>query len=1104
MYKKARDYSNLSRLLENEGRFSRAVEVFDEAGKRFEALEKAKKFEQEEFTLEESFRSKELASKYVKSINSQKRRKNEDLIKVVKYLPLELRLKYLKQASLFEEAVVEHLHARQHKQAERVMSAQGMYDMAIKEAKKRVNKSIEAHFTLEKILSLINAGEKISVELINSVSQCGIKELKAEAHLLHSRVTQDKSKAILALTVYQECMNPIGKLESYLQLLRCGQALRTFTVDIIRSCSTVRQVTVSLLSAGKRTASDDKNIKQALDFYHIRKEGKDIVFSECHNVWLLKDELKPFYDSARKDDDGMIILRPTVVTKIAEHLDLLLRKLLEESAAIELQERLKRHHFHVFIRERHYLMESLPNYPPQELILYLSIIEQILNITVLLAKEYPPIAFLMALLSPLVTWFLPFSKIHCRKIAQCKYIRNALQNEVLRVITSVLETQKIQSVVMVDDLLSAWRSSTIAGITGKFSLLAADNTTPYYYLVKNKEGKVFHFFKYWLSACEIVRMGQSVTASAGMMFAFLAKIAGRRSLNISVINFVDIATVCTIGLTATVSISNGKYHLLMPKVYEHIAQVFDDFNTMQGGWWLLDACLAEVATNKKYNTTRKLETTCVNLLFKILQLILGIYNQHYNVLQYALNKREDGSALYCLELAVVLIANLYILTSHRNNELHNYLHRIYGELSKIQSALPQGNYFTEAYARISKADSVGKLFELSQYLMRIHNHNTSLCIIGEKFKSGRKRIMFVDTLIPLHFYKKLTFQHPASTTLATSTASTSSNQEILPASATPLSYSSATTASIDLKAQPVLMQPSASTDSQEHTPVQQEASNLVPQEVSTPVSQEVLPTTSTQHSTEEGAIEDMMVDHDLELDEVSARVMGESSNEESAEELNRVIADIDPSLIDEHFCGICGEHLREEETALPAFDEDEEEVLSPSPQSPKAEQPIFPPLASQELKTLKEHCQSASHEEKRCAHKRFSEIETNQYAPLKKKMEELLSNLSSKEQLKSEQDSLCEKCRSLLRERELEEVRSKYDWRNAATLLASLVEKMESLCGQLDRAVAECHQREESKAQNENNQDPDSTKDEKPQDEQDDENEEEEDEEEEIAIAERK
>ena len=72
LYKKARDYTNLSRVLENEGRFSKAVEVFDEAGKRFEALEKAKKFEQEEFILEENFRSKELASKYVKIINSQK------------------------------------------------------------------------------------------------------------------------------------------------------------------------------------------------------------------------------------------------------------------------------------------------------------------------------------------------------------------------------------------------------------------------------------------------------------------------------------------------------------------------------------------------------------------------------------------------------------------------------------------------------------------------------------------------------------------------------------------------------------------------------------------------------------------------------------------------------------------------------------------------------------------------------------------------------------------------------------------------------------------------------------------------------------------------
>ena len=1081
MYKKARDYSNLSQLLENEGSFSEAVKVFDEAGKRFEALEQAKRFEQEEYALEENFRSKELASKYAKSLMSLKKTRNEELIIVVRYLSLELRLKYLKQAGLFEEAVAEHLNAGQHKQAERVMSAQGMYDMAIKQAKNRGNKSDEALFTLEKILSLINEGKKIPVELIDCVSQCGNKELKAEAHLLHARDTQNKNKAMSALRGYQECTNPIGKLESYLQLLDCGHALHThaYTVDIIRTCSTVKQVTDSLLSAGKRTASDDKNIKQALDFYHILKEGKDLVFSERHNVWLIKDET----ESVQRDDDGMIILDQTrVVTKIADHLKMSFKNLIKKSAAVELQERLKQYHFHIFIRGRHYLSESLSNYPPQELSLYLWIIEQILNIRALCSAEEDSSDFLMALLSPLVTWFLPFSKFHYRRINQSKNMCNTLQNEVQRIISTVLKKQQIQSVVMVDNLLNAWRFSTITGTTGKFSILITDTAIPYYYLAKDKEGRVFHIFRYWLKACEILRKEQAVTASAGMMFAFLGKIAGRPSLSISVMNFVDIATLCTIGLTATVSILNANYHLLMPKLYERIAQVFDDFNTMQGGWWLLDSCVAEVVTHQKYNTTRKLEMTCISLLFKILQLMLGVYNQRYNVLQYALSKRDDGSALYCLELAVVLIANLYILTSHKNDELHYYLHIVYGELSKIQHILLQGNCFAEAHARIGKADSVGKLFELSQYLMRIHKHNTNLCIVCEKFKSGQKRIMFVDTPIPLHFYKKLTFQHPASTTLAAPSTSTltSSNQEFMPATATPQSYSSATTASIDQKAEPALIQPSISTESQEHTST---ARN---------------PSYNTQHSTE---LEDVMVDHDLDLDEESAGVMSESLNEDNqklVEESSTVFSDIDRSHIDEHFCAICGEHLREEEEPLiPAL---EDEALGSS-QSPKAE-PIFLPLASQKLQTLKEHCQSPSHEQKKCAHNCFSKIETNQYIPLKKKTEELLKELSSKKQLKSEQESLCETSRALLRERELEEVRSKYDWKNAAILLTSLVEKMESLCGQLDRAVAECRQREEeTNEQTKNNQDPDSTKDKKPQDEDDDEKEEEE---EAIEIAERK
>ena len=1069
MYENAKDYSNLSRLFENEERFSEAVGVFDKVGKRFEALEKAKAFEQSGFTLKENFTSKELASKYVKMILTQKRRRNEELIKVVRYLPLELRLKYLKQTGLFKEAVDEHLKAEQHKQAVRVMSAQGKYDMAIEQAKKRGDKSVEARFIVENILSLINERKEIPVELIDSVSQCGIKELTAEAHLLHAKVTQEKTKAIFAFKVYQECMNGVGKLESYLQLLRCGQALSARTADIIETCSTVRQVTVSISSVGKRTASDDKNIKQALDFYHIRKEGKSFVVSKHINVWLKFDEQD--YDGY--DEDGMIKLKHAVVDKvISDHLEISLKKLLTESAAVELQNRLKRYRFHTFIRDRHYLQESYASYPLQELSSYLLTLEQILNTRALCVESLQdnPSTYLLSLLSPLVTWFLPFRKRHHQMIAQCNYTSIVLRNEAQRVISSVLITQEARpGFVSIDSLIDAWRSCCITGHLSKLYVLA-DSTKPYinqdrlpYYLTQH-QGKVYHIFQYWLRPCEIVRKSKGMTTAARVMYAFLATIARRRSLKISVINFVDIATICTIGLIATVSLSNGSHHLLMPKMYEHIAQVFDDFNTLRGGHWLFEACFDEVT---KYKNTRKLEETCVYLLFEILYLLLGFYNQHYNVLRYALSKREDGSALYCLELAVVLLANLSILCPHRSKELDDCIGRMYGELSWIMSTekIPPGNYIVESHAQLGTADNVWKLFELSNYLMRIHNHDESLCIIvHKKFKPGRKQIVFDANQITPDFYKQLTFQPLVATAPS------------LPFSAGQISASAPTGAADQFssarKSTTAAISYSAATAMhlQEQSPALPETSS------------DISPAYTTQQSTEE------MENEVMELDEESALVMGESDDEDDQQIAGEPTTplDIDPSLIDENFCGICGENLRKEEQPLPALDEDEEQ----SPQSPNEEQqPISPPLVV--LQTLKVHCKSTSHEEKTCAHKRFTEIETNQYTPLKKKMEEFLSDLSSREQLKSEEESLCETSRSLLQDGEidLEEFRSKYDWRQAANQLTSLKDKMESLCRQLDRAIEDCCQREEKmKAQIEENQDP---KDEKPQDD-DDENDDEE------------
>ena len=1072
IYRKTRDYENLTRVLEKEQKYSEVVAEWDKIDKRFDALEKAKEYEMNGYVLDKNMCAKELASKYAKLIFAQKKRRNEELVKVVQYLPLELRLKNLKLAGLFEEALDVHLGAGQHKQAERLMSAQGFYNKAIKLAKKRGDKETEASFKFQQALSLIHKEpETFSRELkeqLNYVSKCGFVELEGHAHLLLAKITRQKTSATSARIAFQRCINIVGELESFYQLLQCGQNLQQYTVIIIRSCSDVNRVVKSLRTSGKKTASDDKNIKQALTFYHIYKEGKEYVLSEHLNLRLHVDELKSHYSS--HDEDGMVKLQPAIVCQIvADHLELIMKNLLRKSVVNELQDCMKRYHFHTYIRDRHCLLESLLSYPFHILRNYLETIEHMLAVKAIddkLMTENPS-GYLIALLSPSINWFLPFSKQHYRLMAQSKHISNVLGKKIQDDIDLLQISEPAKSYrPSADSLLDAWKACSIIGQTSKLSNALKNDAKQYlqeeklpYHMIdrRQQDDLVYHFFQYWLEGCSLIRQGY-VASAIGIIYAFLLKISRRWSLDISVVNSVDIATVCTIGLISTISLVNPGYHLLIPRLYAHVVKIFDDFNTQDGGGRrLLDACFTEISSCKRNNySLRELETRCTNLLFNLLKLMLG-YSVKKHMLRNALSRRNtDGSAVYCLELCTVLVANLTIISPYRREELSDCLAIMCRELNYVvcSGTIPQGNYIAEAHRQLSSANNVGKLFHLSQYLSKLHSHNPTLCIVLNSFRQGKNMgVSFVDTPIPLHLYRQTTFKPTASFSNRITTSSVQvqsgilTQQESSPSShAIPIIHPDSTKHRASVAQGLFGPGPDGSND-QESPSIQQHET-------------ETAPDTAYIRQDSTGEFEEDTAD--LELDEESARMMKERVYEPDTKPLNEKptsddIMNIDRSIVDEQFCGVCGEHLQEEQANLPAIDDEEEAAISPSspPQSPTTRVSSSPPLTSQATRqTLKEHVKCTSHKEKACAHKAFTEVELNQYAPLKEKMEEFLSRLTSIEQLNSEQETLCETCRQCLhRERELDDHKSKYEWREAYTSITYIIEEMDSLCKRLDCAI---------------------------------------------------
>ena len=1083
IYRRTRDYENLTRVLEKEQKYSEVIAEWDKIGKRFDALEKANEFEMKGYDLDKNMCTRELASKYAKSIFAQKKRRNDELIRVVRYLPLELRLKNLKLAGLFEEAVDVHVNAKQFKQAERLMSAQGLHEKAIKLAKKRGDKESEASFKFQQALSLTLEGpEKFIGELkenLADVSKCGFVELKGHAHLLHSRITQQKTSANFALLAFQKCINIVGELESFYQLSQCGQNLKPHTFIIIRSCTQVNKIVKSLRSSGKKTVSDDRNIKQALTFYHIYKEGREYVLSEHLNLCLA--ELKSYYSS--RDEDGMVKLQPAIACRVvAERLELVMKNLLRESVVRELQEYMKRFLFHPYIRDRHCLSESLLNYPPNILRNYLEAIEQMLAVKAIddkLMTENPS-GCLIALFSPSVNWFLPFSKQHYQLMIQSKHISDVLGKKIQNDIESlqILEPANSFYKPSADSLLDTWKACSIIGQTSKLSDALKNDAKQYlqekkipYHMIDRRlqDGMVYHFFQYWLHGCSLIRRGRNVTSAVSMIYAFLLKVNRRWSLNISVMNFVDIATVCTIGLISTISLANPGYHLLMPSIYAHVVKIFNDFNTQDGGGrWLLEACFDEVSYKKRIYGLRDLERRCTDCLFDLLKLMLG-YSGKKHMLRDALSRRNtDGSAVYCLELCTVLVANLTILSPYRRDELSDCLAIMCHELNSVvcSGTIPQGHYIAEAHKQLSSAENIGKLFLVSQYLTKVHGHNNlNLCIVRESFRPGKNvRVSFVDTPIPLHFFRQAAIKPSArivsssSNPITTSTVPVQGNvqtqQKSSPSShAIPIIH-------------PDSAKPSSSAAPSLLNPVSLSCGSIDQGIPST--QQQTAPDSLYARQGSTGEVEEDAVD--VVLDEESARMMKESVYEPDTKPVNEKpttdeIISIDRSIIDENFCGVCGEHLQEEQATLPAFDDEEEAAPTlPSlpPQSPSTES-TSPPLTSQTTRqTLKEHLKCTNHKEKECAHKAFADVESIQYALLKKKMEELLSKLISVEQLNSEQETLCETCRQCIhKEREVDDHISKYEWREAYLSITSTVEEMDSLCKRLDCAIEDLRKENE-------------------------------------------
>ena len=154
---------------------------------------------------------------------------------------------------------------------------------------------------------------------------------------------------------------------------------------------------------------------------------------------------------------------------------------------------------------------------------------------------------------------------------------------------------------------------------------------------------------------------------------------------------------------------------------------------IQGGqqFWLLSACV-KLAEDKK-NDIRVIDDT-IDLLHKMLELLLGVYQPQFDLLKFALspesNACEDGSFVHCLVCALVLIAVLEIVSPEKQEELFRLLIHVQATLRESvenpETRTPP--YIQTVIERIDRVSTVGDLFSLIQFIL--HSAHFS-CHIGK-------------------------------------------------------------------------------------------------------------------------------------------------------------------------------------------------------------------------------------------------------------------------------------------------------------------------------------------------------------------------------------
>lgn len=711
-YLKAKDYDNFARVQESRGEYDSVIRSL--LGKPFmrkrDALAKLDEYEKKGYHLDPKYTTSELSFSCAKFYSERKDK--HTLLEVLKYMPeQEKRLKFMKEAELYEEAYKDYVANKQFAGAYRLALAHGWHDKAIDLATQEGNELNRALFTLlgakSSYLNLpLNFSEKdvdsSLVSRLKKVAAFNDDLVKAEAHLLLGMMHKIPGPCIVAKGMFNLKKHKAGILEAFETVSTLGNVSDQ---DILDCCHVAKKASKTL-----REAMDmNIDVQQAVKFYGLQLVGKAYLASRFYHVWVNFETLHKYkYEDADHDLDHMIRLKPEVRESLAKRYESFIPSWLNR---FKLDSRLYAKWQSFRLHSKLWKSRHLSHQYSLEEVSSLAMMEYVCNcvhvLELRLLKNEPVDAMMVhlgVLFSPKVSSCLPcLNDQHVNVVRRSANSLSSFKRKIENDLKPLCEERLDK--ISIDSWLAIWRLSSICfpsmkQFLSKLDTLEEDLNTrgkehaPLGYVFWKSDKRYLHIFRFWLNSCKEIRDNSKVLWAAKLAINhFLGNVVENRGISISIMNSVNALTIHCMSLLAMMTHSNALQNypqkFTVPHIYKHVVQMFNHMNCRKGtsDASLPSACVKEVLSHRDM---RKLFTECKCLLNRALSYLVGSYERapKYSLLKFGLNRNTDSEdTLQCLILTLTLFGNLF--TIQRMQKYGAKISQMFKEFANRNERVPE-------------------------------------------------------------------------------------------------------------------------------------------------------------------------------------------------------------------------------------------------------------------------------------------------------------------------------------------------------------------------------------------------------------------------------